>query len=151
MHLLLDYALHSAAPSIVGLVWGGGKVSIPLLFPSYLAEQNWVHGHKQEVWKNVHLFVLCFSNSVAARGNRQLPQPPAGSPLVQNSNQLRPKQHTSGLFTVFTVYTPVDRRTLFTVCAMVDCPSPSHNVGHPYLSPPSSDSMTSSAGPGQPS
>lgn len=28
-------------PANVGLVWGGGKLSIPLLFPPCLAKQSW--------------------------------------------------------------------------------------------------------------
>lgn len=137
----------------MGLVWGGGKLSIPLLFPFCLTEQNWRCESKCRAPPTFICMIYVFRiYSAAARGIDSFRSRQPAYHLFKSAFQPSPRRTHPVVCLRYldTVYTPVDRRTLFTLCAMVGCPSPQHNVGHPYHFPPSSNSMTSSAGPGQP-
>lgn len=149
--------LHIAAPSDCAAqgAWFREKESISTPLVSVLSHRTELGAWKQTrgrgtVQSSARLR-LCFC--VIASGGEESIASAAASQLATCLNRLSPEQHPfrSGLFTVF-YRIPLDRRTLFTLCTMVDSPSPSDNVGHPYLFPPSSNSMTSSAGlnPGQP-
>ena len=158
MHLLLNLCFYTLPPPAIGRPKGPGlgrreSINTPLV--SVLS-----HRTKLCTWKQTRgrgtvqisaRLRLCLC--VIASGGEESIASAAASQLATCLNQLSPEQHPfcCALFTVF-YRMLVDRRTLFTLCTMVDSPSPSDNVGHPYLFPPSSNSMTSSAGPnpGQP-